>query len=240
MRQAFVTGANRGLGLAFVRWLMHAGDAVTAGCRSPEAADELNALAASAPGQVRVLACDVTDHDSLAACAQQLAADAGGLDLVINNAGVWDPSAADELGASGPLASLGYEALTRVLGVNAAGPVAVTRAFAGLLAARDRSVVVNITSGLGSLARAAGGSAYGYAMSKAALNMATRLLARELADQGTTVVSLDPGWVRTDLGGPAAHLSPDESVDALVAVIDQLGPEHSGGAYNRRFEPVAW
>ena len=127
-----------------------------------------------------------------------------------------------------------------MLRVNAVGPLLVTQALAARLAAAGRSVVVNLTSGLGSLAGATGRGNIAYGMSKAALNMATRHLAAELARQGTVVMAMSPGWVATDMGGPGAPLEPPESVQGMLNVIDGLTPAQSGSFLDHTGVAVPW
>lgn len=240
MRHVLVTGGNRGLGLEFVRQLLDDGDAVVATARRPVQALELQALATEAGERAAVVALDVSDPESVTACGVQVAARFGSLDLLINNAGVW--SAAGSAGdprSAGPLAALRADALETVLRVNAVGPLLVTQACAPLLSAAETGVVVNVSSGLGSLTRSPQ-SNYGYALSKAALNMVTRRLAEELSDDGVIVASLDPGWVRTDLGGPSARVAPADSVAALLSVIAGLDAGSSGQFFNRHGEAVPW
>jgi NAD(P)-dependent dehydrogenase (short-subunit alcohol dehydrogenase family) len=198
----------------------------------PAPAHHLAALARD-DDRVHVLPLDVTDPTSAAACADRLAAQRVSIDLLAHNAGVWDVRG----GASrGPLDALDAHALLEVLHTNSIGPLVVTQALAPRLA--EGATVVNLSSGLGSLGRDVPRGNYGYAMSKAALNMATRCLAAEL--EGVTVIALDPGWVRTDLGGADAPLSPDEAVAGILAVLGKLTPEFSGAWLNRHGEPVDW
>ena len=103
---------------------------------------------------------------------------------------------------------------------NAVGPLILTQACRELLKAGDNPRVVMISSGLGSLQRTSGTS-YAYRMSKAAMNMAARVLAFDSAMTGITTVTMNPGWVQTDMGGPSAALKPEESAGALRALINQ-------------------
>lgn len=240
MRRALVTGANRGLGLELVRQLLAAGDAVVATARRPEDAHELGALVESAGEPAAVVGCDVAEPDVVTACGVEAAARLGSLDLLVNNAGVWSAAGSGEDPASvGPLAALQADALLDVLRVNTVGALLMTQACAPLLAAADRPVVANLSSGLGSLTRNPL-SNYGYAISKTGLNMVTRQLAAELAGDGVTVVSLDPGWVRTDHGGEGGDVEPEESAAALLSVIDGLDGARSGGFFNRHGDEVPW
>jgi NAD(P)-dependent dehydrogenase (short-subunit alcohol dehydrogenase family) len=182
MPTALVTGASRGLGLELTRQLAETGYRVVATARDPGRADGLQALA-DGHSRIDVARLDVTDAGSAAACAEHLGADDVHLDLLVNNAGVWDAGGA---ASRGPLGSLDADALVAVLRTNAVGALVVTQALAPRLA--SGAAVVNLSSGLGSLGRSVPRRNYGYALSKAALNMVTRCLAAELGDGAVTVV----------------------------------------------------
>jgi NAD(P)-dependent dehydrogenase (short-subunit alcohol dehydrogenase family) len=240
MRRVVVTGANRGLGLELVRQLLAAGDEVVGTARQPKKADELNKLVATSGGRGSMVALDATDPASVRDAALHVGERFDTLDLLVNNAGIGMASGQPERASGGPLAELRPEPVLEVLQVNAVGPLVVTQALNPLLAAAGRAVVVNMSSGLGSLARTTTGRNIAYAMSKAALNMLTRQLAAELAGQGTVVISLSPGWVATDMGGPAATLQPDESVRGILNVLDGLTPGQSGSFLDHTGATVPW
>jgi len=240
MRRVVVTGANRGLGLEFTRQLLAAGDEVVATARQPKAADALNKLASTSGGRVTVVRLDVAEPDDVAAAALQIGERFDAVDLLINNAAVWAaPGQPDRLSA-GALGELRAEPVLEVLRINAVGPLLVTQALAARLAAAGGSAVVNLTSGLGSLAGATGRGNIAYGMSKAALNMATRHLAAELRRQGTVVVAMSPGWVATDMGGRGAPLEPPESVRGMLNVVDALTPAQSGMFLDHTGATVPW
>lgn len=186
----------------------------------------LDRLSASFPGRFRVVELDVNRDEQV----QALAGTMETLDVLINNAGVM-LEAFGEPGVPDP------GVLDQTLRTNAVGPARVTAALLPALRRASRPVVVNITSGLGSIAEC-GGGVVGYRMSKAALNMFSRCLALDCPD--VICVALHPGWVRTDMGGPQATLSVEESCEAMRRFIDHLTPEHSGGFYSYRGERVAW
>jgi NAD(P)-dependent dehydrogenase (short-subunit alcohol dehydrogenase family) len=240
MRRVVVTGANRGLGLELTRQLLAAGDEVVATARRPGAADGLHKLVATSGGRGTVVGLDVADPDAVAAAALHIGERFDGLDVLFNNAGIWSAPGEPERASAGALPDLRPEPVLEVLRVNAVGPLFVTQALAPRLAAAGRATVVNLTSGLGSLAGAGGRGNIGYGMSKAALNMATRHLAAELAGQGTIVVALSPGWVSTDMGGPAAPLGPAESVQGILNVLNGLTPAQSGLFLDHTGAPVPW
>jgi NAD(P)-dependent dehydrogenase (short-subunit alcohol dehydrogenase family) len=225
-----VTGANRGIGLEFVKQYLARGERVVAAVRSPRSDDALAALAAAHPGQLRVLACDVGDDASVAAFAQALGDEA--VDVLINNAGVGD-------GWAGLDAVTTDDAL-RVFSVNALGPLRVTRALLRNLLRSDVRRVAHISSGMGSIGDNRSGGAYAYRMSKAALNMASRTLAMDLRDRGVVSVVFNPGWVQTDMGGASAPLAVGDSVRALVGLIEGLTPAASGTFLDWRGTAYAW
>jgi NAD(P)-dependent dehydrogenase (short-subunit alcohol dehydrogenase family) len=240
MRRVVVTGANRGLGLELTRQLLAAGDEVVATARDPKQADELNKLVSTSNGRGTVVRLDVGDPDEVGAAALHIGERFDAVDLLVNNAGVWLAPGQHERLSAGPLAELRSEPVLEVLRINAVGPILVTQGLAPLLAAAGRATVVNLSSGLGSLAGANSRGNVAYGMSKAALNMLTRHLAAELAAQGTTVVSVSPGWVATDMGGPAAPLEPPESVRGILNVLDGLTPAQSGSFLDHTGATVPW
>ncbi len=218
-----ITGANRGIGLALARLYAGRGDEVHGTARAPERATELGAL----PG-VRVHALDVRSDASCAALAEALG-DAG-VDVLINNAGIGSWESLDALDGAHALAM--YD-------TNALGPVRVTRALLPQLE-RARGKVFHVSSDMGSITDTTGGGAYAYRMSKAALDMAGRTLANDLRDRGVASILIHPGWVRTDMGGPAARLDPQESAQGLLAVLDARGMESTGRFFSWRNEELPW
>ena len=219
-----ITGANRGLGLAFARRFSADGFQVIGTARRPDAADDLRALG------VRIEQLDVTDADSVRRFAQTIG-DAP-VDILINNAGIGSRVRT--------LEELDIDLVERIMQVNYLGPMRVTQALLPALRAGDRKLIVNITSTYGSIERNTRGGAYGYRESKAALNMFTRSLAAELEPQGFTCIAMSPGWVKTDMGGPNARLTPKQSIDAMLKVIEGLSTEHSGSFFNHAGDIVPW
>ena len=230
LRRSIVTGANRGLGLEFTRQLLARGDHVVAACRHPGKASELNHLAGEYPGRLHVLPLDVAEEKSRTAFARELPLVADGIDLLINNAGV--------LHSGERWGSVSEANLADSLRTNAMGPFLLTQALASQLA--ERATVANISSGMGSISDDPDFHSPSYRISKAALNMATRMLARALESRGIPVIALCPGWVRTDMGGSSAQITPPESVSALLQVIDAVTPERSGGFFDRFGKPMPW
>ena len=192
-----------------------------AACRAPGEAAELRELLG--PGGGSMVRLDVTDAASVTAAAVSVGRDLTALDLLVNAAGV-----EDTLASAGPLAALDGEALIAVLRVNVVGPALVTQALAPLLARSSAGVVLNLTSRMGLLEQPMTPGNVGYAISKAGLNMLTAKLAAELAGTAVTVVAISPAWVRTDMGGSDAPLSPQESVAGTLQVAGRIVPTDSG------------
>lgn len=219
---AVVTGASRGLGLELVVQLARSGVEVIAACREPErfALSRLDA-------RITPVACDVTDALSV----KKMAATLSGrpLDLLINNAGI--------RGATDGLDAVEIKDFLAVMAVNALGPLLVTRALLPNLRL-GRGLVANISSRAGSMVEGADPDGdYAYKCSKAALNMATVKLAD---DTGLTVLSLHPGWIKTDMGGADAELAVSDSAAALLALLTKADLSDSGTFRAFDGATVAW
>ena len=232
-RRVLVTGANRGLGLEFTRQLLARGDHVIAACREPAQADALSALAAEHPQQLHVFAADLAHTDSVDVLAHDAERVFDGLDLLINNAGV--------LISGESFGSVSAESLQSSLATNAIGPFLLTQALAPLLAKGKRAIVANISSQLGSIARTNSFYTPSYAISKAAQNMASMLLAHGLADKNVRVIALHPGWVQTDMGGDRAPVDAADSVRGLLDVIEHLGASETTARFlDYQGKPLPW
>jgi NAD(P)-dependent dehydrogenase (short-subunit alcohol dehydrogenase family) len=127
-----------------------------------------------------------------------------------------------------------------VLDVNTMGPTRVTEAFTPNVAHSNRKLIVTITSGMGSIAGNTSGGSIAYRSSRAAVNMVMRSLEIDLAPRGISCVFVNPGWVRTDMGGTDATLAPAESVAALRRLIETLGPAQSGKFFHYDGREYAW
>jgi NAD(P)-dependent dehydrogenase (short-subunit alcohol dehydrogenase family) len=231
MPVALITGANRGLGLEFTRQYLSDGWRIFAACRVPACANELQRLAKKPDGELDIVAMDVTDAKSVRAAAVQ-AGDAR-IDLLINCAGI--------TGASGQrVGKIDYGSWAHVLDVNTMGPLRVIESFLDKIAQSQRRLVVTITSGMGSLADNTSGGSIAYRTSKAAVNMVTRSAAIDLAPKRITCAVINPGWVKTDMGGPNATLTPRESVTAMRRLIEKVGPDQSGKFFHYDGTEYPW
>lgn len=218
-----VTGVSRGLGAEFVRQLRARGHRVIGTVRDPAAPGPAAGLAH------RVERLDMTDHASFPAFARRIDEP---IDALVHNAAVLcqDPT----------LEALTPESLGQTLAANLVGPALLTKHLLPALDRGRRRLVVCVSSLLGSLSQTIGGWSYSYAISKAGLNMLAVQLSRELAPRGYTVLSVSPGWNRTDMGGPEAPLEPHQSISSLVAVLDGIRHDRNGAFLNYDGSPIAW
>jgi NAD(P)-dependent dehydrogenase (short-subunit alcohol dehydrogenase family) len=231
MLSALITGANRGLGLEFARQYVADGWQVYAACRDPASASKQHRLAEGSDEKLRILAMDVTDPATIRAAATQL--DGQAIDLLLNNAGIIGPRGQT-------IGNIDYEAWANVFAINTMGPMRVSEGFVEHVADSDRKLIVTLTSGMGSIADNTSGGSVLYRSSKAAVNMVTRSLAIDLAPRGITCVVINPGWVRTDMGGINASLEPSESISRMRRIIATLGPEQSGKFFNHTGREYPW
>ena len=221
MATYLVTGANRGIGLAYCQQLHSRGDSVIAVCR--QSSDELNAL------DVRVESgIELTSPDSIAALVNGLAGQK--LDTVILNAGILQSMGLSDLDPDG---------IRQQFEVNALAPLLLAKALIPLMA--EGSKLVLMTSRMGSIDDNSSGGSYGYRMSKVALNIAGKSLAVDLQSQGIAVGLLHPGLVRTRMirFNPSG-ISPEESVKGLIARIDALTLENSGSFWHANGTVLPW
>jgi NAD(P)-dependent dehydrogenase (short-subunit alcohol dehydrogenase family) len=229
MTTILITGANRGIGLEFVKQYAADGAEIIACCREPAKAEALSALVKTARN-VRVAALDVADPKSVAA----LKADLGNtpIDILINNAGIGGPRER----ATGIIDA---HAWLEIFATNSVAPVTVAVAFHDNLKAGTDKKLVTITSQLGSVANH-GGGAYPYHASKAAVNSFMRGLSKEWASDGIAVGIFHPGWVATDMGGQSAPVTPRQSVTGLRARIAELNTGNSGTFRDYANKEIAW
>ena len=224
MQRILITGANRGLGLELTRQYLRDGDAlVFATCRNPDRAEQLEALAAEHPGSLHVMRLDINDESTIGAAADAVSETVDGLDLLINNAGIFPRDGH----RSRVLGELSARDVGEVVTTNAVGPLIVSQVFRQLLQRGVNPRLVMISSGMGSISGASGG-AYAYRMSKAAMNMAARVLAMDSAMDGIVVITTHPGWVQTDMGGPSAAITPAQSAAGLRGLIRRLTVDDNG------------
>ena len=232
MHTTLITGANRGIGLEFCRQYAAGGWRVLACCRYPEKADELNKLAAQYPEQVKIHALDVADLVQIDRLAQVLADES--IDLLINNAGIYPDS------NKGGFGQTNYSEWIQAFRINAMAPLKMAETFAAQVSRSEQKTIVTMTSKMGSIADNSGGGSYLYRSSKAAVNMVVKTLAIDLKPVGITAVLFHPGWVKTDMGGPNALISAEQSVSGIRRVIARLKISDSGKFMGYDGQEIPW
>lgn len=224
-----ITGANRGIGLEFCRQYLAQGNNVIACCRTPEQANELKLLAAQYPNTLSLVQLDITQEDQHHELRQQLGELK--LDILINNAGAYGSKGLD-------LSQIEADEWSQIISINAIYPMLLTRNLMFNLNAPAK--VVFITSKMGSMADNQSGGSYIYRSSKAALNAAAHSLAHDGKSRELLVAILHPGWVQTDMGGPNALISAQQSVTGMRSVIAQLDADDSGEFISYDGQPIPW
>lgn len=211
-----ISGANRGIGLEYVRQYAAQGDQLYATVRHPETADALQALAAAHPN-IQVLALDVADVSAIRQLSEQLSAVT--IDILISNAGIYPESAFGQTDVHAWLQAFQVNTLTTYY---------LAEAFLPQLRRANQAKLIAMTSKMGSIDDNSSGGEYIYRSSKTALNMVVKSLAIDLQEFNITVAALHPGWVRTDMGGPHGLIDTETSVQGLRQVIAGLHRGQTG------------
>ena len=214
VRNIFISGANRGLGLSLTTLCLEAGDRVFAGTRSPS--EPLSALEKKHPGTLHPVIVDVSDEDSVRAAGEAIGRETGSLDLIVNNAALLYKE-----GATTPLERIDLDTVAETFDVNALGPLRVLKYLLPLLGTGKGTMVINVSSEAGSIADCQRDTGYAYNMSKAALNMASMILQNYLRARGVKVLAVHPGWMRTRMGGEEAPYEAVQSARDLLALTER-------------------
>ena len=224
MTTIMITGASRGLGLEFARQFYNEECRVIATCRSPKDANELNAI-----GDIDVHALDVTDDKSVTTLVDKLRGE--NIDILINNAGV--------IGQRDGFGRIDYDIWAETMDTNVFGPMRVAEAFRDNVMNSEKKQMIFITSRMGSITEAVP-NAYVYRSSKAALNMAVKCLSAELGEQGLIAVLFHPGHVQTDMGGQAAPVTPQKSIEGMKNQIVALTRDDNGRFLSYDGRQIPW
>ncbi|XP_054893422.1 C-factor [Poeciliopsis prolifica] len=247
-KSVLITGSSRGIGLQLVKELANSSNrpaTIIATARDPAASAALQELSKTHSG-LHIVTLDVSSEQSISSASEHVQSIVGnsGLNCLINNAAI---------GFSTNISTVTPEAMMSMFQVNSVAPLFVTKAFMPLLetaAARSggmgihRAAVINMSSVLGSITLNYGDAAkfrsYAYRTSKAALNMVTRCLAADLESSGILCMSLHPGWVRTDMGGPHADLTVEQSVSGILSVLFSLSERDHGEFLDYHGQKLQW
>jgi NAD(P)-dependent dehydrogenase (short-subunit alcohol dehydrogenase family) len=224
-KTALIIGASRGLGLGLVKTLLADGWQVTATVRNPQSAEALQAM-----GAVRIEKLDMDDQQAVIALNQQLKNEV--FDLLFVNAGVKGPEVQTPGGAT--LAEVGQLFFT-----NAVAPINLAQRFAGQIRP-ETGVLAFMSSVLGSVTMPDAPELALYKASKAALNSMTNSFVTQLGEQTLTVLSLHPGWVKTDMGGEGADIDVDTSTRGLIDQVNAYTGKGGHHFVNYRGETIPW
>ncbi len=235
MPTVLITGANRGIGLELVRQYLSQGSAVIAVSRSES--DELKALGESNLLQSHQL--DLTDDRALTALANELREQK--IDVLLNNAGTMGRRNFADVGMkAGSFGSFNREEWHEILDINLCTPMKLAELFVNNVAASDNGRIITLSSMMGSMGLNNSGSAYCYRASKAGVNAIMKSMAIDLAGRNIIAVAIHPGFVKTDMGGPNAHIEPHESAAGIIRVIEKLTPEQAGKLIAWNGEDMPW
>jgi len=209
----FVTGADKGLGFSLVERFLRGGFQVFAGTYS--SGDNLKESAGQSSGQLTLVGLDVTDLTSVRQAAQTVSAAVPALDILINNAGVHLQKPVKQMEGL----DFADNHFQQTMDVNAFGPLCVVQQFLPLLEKGQRKLIANISSEAGSIGDCRRTAEYAYCMSKSALNMGSKILQNALKPRGFKVLAIQPGWMRTDMGGMDADVHPDEAAEDIFNLL---------------------
>jgi NAD(P)-dependent dehydrogenase (short-subunit alcohol dehydrogenase family) len=231
---AVVTGGNRGLGFEASRQLAKQGYQVILTSRDEEKGQAATQQLQAQGLNVQFYPLDVTSNESSYKLAEFVRSKFGKLDVLVNNAGIY----IDVQATSNRIVTTKIETLQKTFDTNVYGVLRVTQALLPLMKAQNYGRIVNVSSGMGQLSSMAGGSP-GYRISKTALNAITRIFASELQDTNILVNAMCPGWVKTDMGGLEAPLTPEQGVDTIVWLATLPDDGYTGGFFRDR-QLIEW
>ena len=220
MPSILITGANRGLGFGLTKLYVADGWRVFACCRDPDNAAELSALSEGCDGSLTFHRLDVEDHASIDALAASLKGEP--IDVLLNVAGYYGKIIVTEPGGFQKFGTSDYSEWDKTMRVNVYGPMKMAEALIENVLASDQKKLVTLSSIIGSIGGNNQGGIYPYRASKAAVNAIIKSMAVDFKEKGVTVIPMHPGWVRTDMGGPAADIDADTSTAGMKKVIDGL------------------
>ncbi|SON50063.1 SDR family oxidoreductase [Vibrio tapetis] len=228
MSHVMITGANRGIGLALVQQYLTNGWQVSATYRLASSAQELLELTEQYPN-LTLYCIDITDYDEIASSVCEI----DPIDVLINNAGYYGPKGYG-------FGKTDVNEWRKALEVNTIAPLKLVELLHEKLENTSGKTIVCISSKVGSMTENTSGGGYIYRSSKAALNSVVKSLHNDLSEQGYKVAALHPGWVQTEMGGPNALISTDESAKALFKLISTLTPQQSGRFINYDGNELPW
>lgn len=230
-KTVLITGANRGLGLEFVRQYAAEGWLVLACYRDPNRSQALFQLQKEYAESIFLYQLDPTHEDELHALSKKL--NDVPIDVLINNAGQYGPS-------QNTLNNSDTQQWLEIFRINTIAPLKMAQAFLKQLQEGKQKKIIMISSKMGSIADNTSGGSYVYRSSKSALNSVAKSLSIDLKEKGIVVVVLHPGWVKTDMGGPNALIEAEESIFNMRKLINSLTLKDSGQFFDYMGQVLEW
>ena len=231
MKNVFITGTNRGLGLELVKQYLDQGRKVFATCRDLSKSIELENLRKNAEGRLEIVELNLFSNDSINEVSNIFLDQP--IDLFINNAGMMGPRNIS-------LGAVNGDAWAEVFRVNTIAPLLLVQALLKNIVIGQEKKMIFVSSRVGSIQENSGGSMYAYRSSKTALNQVVKSLSIDLLDKNIWSVALHPGWVLTDMGGPNALIDVQKSVSGMISVIGAVGSSDTGKFFNYDGSHIQW
>ncbi|MFY0627581.1 MAG: SDR family oxidoreductase [Reichenbachiella sp.] len=230
-KKVIITGSNRGLGLGWTKYYLKAGYFVMATCRKPEKATDLIELVEKYGDQLQIEQLDVTSETSFDALSKKLKSEGQIFDIAISNAAV---AVGEQFG------EWTLENFEFILRVNIIGTALFDQMIKPFLI--KGSKLIQVSSGMGSIQYNVNpkGPLDAYAISKAGVNMLTKRISARFEEEGIIVVAINPGWVKTEMGGKDAPETVEFSIQKMASTVENLTMENSGGFYNKDGEVLKW
>lgn len=225
-----ITGCSRGIGLEMARQALSRNWRVFACCRHPQNANELKTLEESSQGLLSIHRLDISDLTQIQALSFVIN---DKIDILVNNAARYG-SMNHQFG------NVDATDWLETLKVNAIAPLKMAEAFIHNIERGDGKLIVNISSKMGSITDNTSGGSYIYRSSKTALNAVIKSMSLDLRNKGISCVALHPGWVKTEMGGPNAQISVQESVEKMLAIVDKTSLDDSGSFFDIDGSIIPW
>jgi NAD(P)-dependent dehydrogenase (short-subunit alcohol dehydrogenase family) len=233
MKRILITGASRGIGLELARQLLKEGNTVYGTYRNKNSSKNLFQLAEN-ENKLQLVCLDVNSSESIKSAIRTIEANSPSLDQVFNNAGILDWNS---------LKQISVDSFKEIYETNVIGAFQVSQGALPLLQKGKDPLIINLSSRLGSIGLRGEtqlGGAIAYQCSKAALNMLTKQSSIDYLECGVRVISISPGWVKTDMGGLEAKYEVPESVKLILSLLENL-PTHSTGIFiGEDGETIPW
>lgn len=231
MKTILITGTNRGIGLKLTKIFAENNWNVIACCRKPEKADELNDIAKK-HNNIEIHKLDVSDFNNIEALGKSLKERS--IDILLNNAGVYGSDKGQFFG------NIDYTSFKDTFKINTLAPLKICEVLINQIKSSDKKVVAIVTSMMGSITLNTDGKQFIYRVTKCAANMVVKCLSNELKNDSISVVAIHPGWVKTDMGGKDAPVTPEDSAKGIFNVLTKIDKSSTGKFIDFQGNELPW